>query len=60
MTAAAASAREEDGPGVTTLELFFDLVFVFTTTQLVALIAVYVAVLLFEKRARAGAVTGPG
>jgi low temperature requirement protein LtrA len=30
MTAAAAPAREEDGPGVTTLELFFDLVFVFT------------------------------
>ena len=32
MTAAAAPAREDDGPGVTTLELFFDLVFVFTMT----------------------------
>src|SRR5262245_4181136 len=29
-------AREDDGPGVTTLELFFDLVFVFTMTQLTA------------------------
>jgi low temperature requirement protein LtrA len=35
-TAAHAPAREDDGPGVTTLELFFDLVFVFTMTQLTA------------------------
>ena len=34
MTAPAVAARDEDGPGVTTLELFFDLVFVFTLTQL--------------------------
>jgi low temperature requirement protein LtrA len=30
------ATREADGPGVTTLELFFDLVFVFTLTQLTA------------------------
>ena len=34
MTAAAPPVRDEEGPGVTTLELFFDLVFVFTMTQL--------------------------
>jgi low temperature requirement protein LtrA len=41
MTAAAAPAappRQDDGPGVTTLELFFDLVFVFTMTQLTAML----------------------
>ena len=38
MTAAAAPAREDDGPGVTTLELFFDLVFVFTMTQLTSML----------------------
>ena len=31
-------AREDDGPGVTTLELFFDLVFVFTMTQLTSML----------------------
>ena len=36
MSAAPVAAREEEGPGVTTLELFFDLVFVFTMTQLTA------------------------
>ena len=38
MTATVAAAREEDGPAVTTLELFFDLVFVFTMTQLTSMI----------------------
>ena len=38
MTATVTSAREEDGPAVTTLELFFDLVFVFTMTQLTSMI----------------------
>ena len=38
MTTAAAPAREDDGPGVTTLELFFDLVFVFTMTQLTSML----------------------
>ena len=40
MTAAAARARprQDDGPGVTTLELFFDLVFVFTMTQLTSML----------------------
>jgi low temperature requirement protein LtrA len=36
MTAPAVAVGEDDGPGVTTLELFFDLVFVFTLTQLTA------------------------
>ena len=34
MTTAAPPLHEEERPGVTTLELFFDLVFVFTMTQL--------------------------
>jgi low temperature requirement protein LtrA len=34
VTTAAPPVRDEQGPGVTTLELFFDLVFVFTMTQL--------------------------
>jgi low temperature requirement protein LtrA len=34
VTTAAAAVHDEEGPGVTTLELFFDLVFVFTMTQL--------------------------
>ena len=34
MTTAAPPVHDEEGPGVTTLELFFDLVFVFTMTQL--------------------------
>ena len=34
MTTAAPPVPDEEGPGVTTLELFFDLVFVFTMTQL--------------------------
>ncbi len=38
MTAAAAPAREDEGPSVTTLELFFDLVFVFTMTQLTSML----------------------
>ena len=38
MTAAAAPAREDDGQGITTLELFFDLVFVFTMTQLTSML----------------------
>jgi low temperature requirement protein LtrA len=38
VTAAHASARQDDGPGVTTLELFFDLVFVFTMTQLTSML----------------------
>ncbi len=38
MTATMASARDDDGPGVTSLELFFDLVFVFTMTQLTSML----------------------
>ena len=40
MTAASARASEGDreGPSVTTLELFFDLVFVFTMTQLTSML----------------------
>ena len=39
MTAAAAPAREDEGPSVTTLELFFDLAFVFAMTQVTILLA---------------------
>ena len=34
MSGTGVEIREDEGPGVTTLELFFDLVFVFTLTQL--------------------------